>query len=118
VGGWAHGFNAAGAKLWSAQLPTQNINVFQPQDLPVLFLYRQHMKATPLPNGGFQGGQWQGEVFCLDTRNGKALHEDATQDNNLYEVDVDPGRRIEFHSNSQSVTLTFPGPAPGRPGAR
>jgi outer membrane protein assembly factor BamB len=113
VGGWAHGFDAAGTKLWSAQVPSQTINVFQPQDLPVLFLYRQHMKATPLPNGGFAGGQMQGEVFCLDTRNGKAIHEDAAQDNYLYELEVDLGRRIEFHSHSQSVTLTFPGPAGG-----
>jgi hypothetical protein len=55
----------------------------------------------------------QGEVFCLDTRNGKAIHEDAAQDNYLYELEVDLGRRIEFHSHSQSVTLTFPGPAGG-----
>ncbi len=109
VGGRAHGFDAQGAKLWSAEIPHQVLNVFQPSDLPVLFLFRQYMRAVPGPNGGFQAGQMEGQVLCLDTRNGKVLHEDAAQDNNnLCELEADPGRRIEFSSQAQSVTLTFP----------
>jgi outer membrane protein assembly factor BamB len=109
VGGWAHGFDAKGAKLWSAEIPHQVLNVFQPSDLPVLFLFRQYTKAVPGPNGGFQAGQMEGQVLCLDTRNGKVLHEDAAQDNNNpCELEADPGRRIEFSSHAQSVTLTFP----------
>jgi hypothetical protein len=113
VGGWAHGFDAKGGKLWSAEIPHQVLNVFQPSDLPVLFLFRQYMQAVPGPNGGFQAGQMEGQVFCLDTRNGKVLHEDAAQDNNLYELEADLGRRIEFSSHAQSVTLTVPGEKSG-----
>jgi hypothetical protein len=115
VGGWAHGFDAKGTKLWSSELPTQSLSVFQPHDLPVLFLFRRHMKGVRLANGGIQGGGVEAQVFCLDTRNGKALHEDAANnDNDIYEVDVDPGKKVEFQSHAQSVTVTFPGPQAAR----
>jgi hypothetical protein len=113
VGGHAHGIDAAsGKRAWTVEVPNQMLNVFQPADLPVLMLFRRYTKAIPLPNGGFNQEPPLSQVFCIDVRDGKVLHNDSTQGHDdQYEMTVDrAARRIEYHTNFQSVKFQFSGP--------
>ncbi len=116
VNGLAHGIDARGKKVWTTTVPAQHLELRPWGNLPVVFFHRMSFEAQPLPGGGFRH-KTQGLVFCLDTRTGKVLHQGAGNDNtNTYELEIDPSRRIEFHSGLQSITLTW-GAEGGKSGA-
>ena len=110
VGGRVYGFDGtSGKRLWATQVPNQMFNVHQARDLPILTFYRQYMKVTVQPNGGFKHEGMFSQILCLDVRTGRILHQDqATAFDNQYEIDADPsGRRLEIHSNSHCVKFTY-----------
>ena len=101
---------ASGKRLWVTRIPNQTFSVQQASGLPVLTFLRNHMKQSTGPNAGFTP---ESQMLCLDTHNGRILHQNSVPGRDLqYEMNASPSDgRLEIHTSTQTVTFRFGGKA-------
>jgi hypothetical protein len=104
INGTVHGFErVTGTKVFSTAIDNKVLSLNQPADLPVL-LFASYMQRAAAP-----GNPQQGNLYCLDKRNGRIIFDDNVQAQpGGVEIEGDPARReVLLRTPRTSIKLLF-----------
>jgi outer membrane protein assembly factor BamB len=116
VEGKVYGLDArTGKRLWMTEVTQQWIKVNHPPQSPVLAFFRRHQRAIKGPNNSWRSDQPHVLLCCLDSRNGKILHQSEIKNSHdqSYGFAVDPAEgEVRVQSRLERVTFRYrPGEA-------
>lgn len=100
---------ASGKLLWSVPIANQQLRVDQPSGMPVLIACNRYQKRVKMENNRTRN-ESQLLLKCIDSRDGRVLHDSATKNNYLanYNYSADPkARKVTVEVTDRIVELQF-----------